>query len=107
MEEEPSEAPAPDASASPARPSGHSKATLSTTSEGSVASSSSLVHVPAGGGPVPIYASWFPTLHITLTLLSKIYRAVEIHVFQDMAQQVSRRREAAKSPLHPALLNQG
>jgi hypothetical protein len=37
---------------------------------------------------VPIYAAWFPTLHITLTLLSKIYRAVEIHVFQDMAHQV-------------------
>lgn len=41
-----------------------------------------------GSGPVPIYAAWFPTLHITLTLLSKIYRAVEIHVFQDMAHQV-------------------
>jgi hypothetical protein len=37
---------------------------------------------------LPVYSTWFPTLHVTLTLLSKIYRAVEIHVFQDMAQQV-------------------
>jgi hypothetical protein len=43
------------------------------------------------GEVLPVYATWFPTLQMTLSLLSKIYRAVEIHVFQEMAQQVGRR----------------
>lgn len=36
----------------------------------------------------PVYATWFPTLHVALTLLAKLYRAVEAQVFQAMAQQV-------------------
>ncbi|CAM9529868.1 unnamed protein product [Chrysoparadoxa australica] len=38
-------------------------------------------------GKVSTYDSWYPPLRITLMVLSKMYRTVDIHVFEDMAQQ--------------------
>ena len=36
-----------------------------------------------------LFASWYAPLRSTLMILSKIYRAVDIIVFEDLAQQVT------------------
>ena len=39
----------------------------------------------SGGEPDDLYASWYPPLRSTLVVLSKIYRAVDMGVFEDLA----------------------
>jgi hypothetical protein len=41
-----------------------------------------------GGGHESLYASWYPPLRSTLVVLSKIYRAVDMAVFEDLAGEV-------------------
>ncbi|CAM9801618.1 unnamed protein product, partial [Hapterophycus canaliculatus] len=39
-----------------------------------------------GGDPAPAYTTWYPPLRSTLQVLSKVYRAVDMGVFEDLAQ---------------------
>ncbi|CAB1101121.1 unnamed protein product [Ectocarpus sp. CCAP 1310/34] len=37
-------------------------------------------------GSAPAYTTWYPPLRSTLQVLSKVYRAVDMGVFEDLAQ---------------------
>ncbi len=43
---------------------------------------------PSGGAAAaaPAYTTWYPPLRSTLQVLSKVYRAVDMGVFEDLAQ---------------------
>ncbi|CBJ32946.1 conserved unknown protein [Ectocarpus siliculosus] len=40
----------------------------------------------SGKGSAPAYTTWYPPLRSTLQVLSKVYRAVDMGVFEDLAQ---------------------
>jgi hypothetical protein len=66
-------------------PSAGASSVSSLSAEGGGGSSGAVAAVAAAAGHESLYASWYAPLRSTLVVLSKIYRAVDVGVFEDLA----------------------